>query len=80
MRVIAIIVCVVVGVGCVASTVRAKVVQVPDILSIVETLPVDCFGYDCKMQKVYDSNNGAVCYIFYSHVYGGQSPAISCIK
>lgn len=62
---------IVLAVGGVAT---AKVITTPDVLSIVEQ---EDFGFRVgHVFKMYDSANGAVCYI----EAGGPSNTISCIK
>ena len=53
----------------------AKVVTAPDTLQVVDSLYVPHVVY---LTKVYDSNNGAVCYL--GSGYSNSVVSVSCIK
>ena len=68
-----------------ATPSKAKTVTVEDVLSVVESVEIDCGEYRCfgSIRKIYDSNNEAVCYVYRfagNSVSAGDTVSISCIK
>ena len=58
------------------SSVQAKVVEVPDVLGVVDKIGV---GHG-TLTKVYDKNNGAVCYLYVQGPWSDSGVSVSCIK
>lgn len=57
----------------------AKVVEVPDVLTVVEEKHQLGLYKTMSLYKVYDNNNGAVCYLLYE-INNNDSIGISCLK
>lgn len=49
-------------------------------MEVVNLLNTNFTHWQDGVQKVYDNDNGAVCYIVFGYHGAGSSPAISCLK